>query len=313
MYDNADTSTGGDYETGWHPAHAEQCEYGLTQRQDKYAWTPVFRFDSGPNAGKQMTTTMAISEFKNDGEVNTGGTAKLYRQLGALGVPVGEKFGDPPGSPSFWQLGWTGEQVAAFMVSNPAPVQIQVYYDDKWGNFKVGGIRRMRGPGGAPVQAPQAPQQAPAPAMGGYQPGPPAPGYAVPGQPPAPAQGYPPQQAPAPAQGYQQAPPQYQAGPPPQGAPQPVQPPQGQGWQPAQAAPPQQGIPPQHPMSEFQPGTTWNPAGQQAPPPQQAAPPGAPPQQAPAPMPPNGMPPQQGQVPGQPPQQGGVAPPPWKQ
>ena len=311
MYDNADTSTGGDYETGWHPAHAEQSDYGLTSKQDKFAWTVVFRFDTGPNAGKQMTTTMAISEYKNDGGVNTGGTAKLYRQLGAMGVPVGEKFGGQPGSPAFWNLGWTGEQVAAYMVSNPSPVSIQVYFDEKWQNYKIGNIRALRGPGGVPAAPPQ---QAPA-AHGG---------------PPAPGGGLPPQQAPAPAQaapgpaygpsGF--APPQAPGGPAaysPQAAAQGgMPPPQAPGYPPPGPAP-QAPQPPAWQPQQGPPGagtgTTWNPGQPGAAPPQQYAapqqPPAGPPQQAPYPQqPPANGAPQGQQVPGQ---QAGPPPPPWRQ
>jgi len=314
MADTADTSTGGDYEPGWWLAHAISCEYGLTRKQDKYCWTPVFQFDGGPNNGRKMTTTLAISERKNDGTDNPGGNAKLYRQIGALGAPVGEKFGQQGVTP-FWQMGWTGEQVAGVIQQAGAPVEIQVYYDKDWGNYKIGGIRSPRSATGhamAPPMAQQAPQgsmppgqappqQAPAPAMGGYQPGPPAQGYG------------PPQQAPAPVQAPPPGPPQYQAGPPPQGAPQQVPP---QQWQPGQAPPQQPGTG----MQEFAPGTTWNPGQPGAAPPQQYAapqqPPAGPPQQAPMPMQPgpgNGYP-QQGppQQPGQP-QQGGVQQPPWKQ
>jgi|SRR5262252_739738 len=296
MSDVADTSTGGDYEVGWWPAHAITCEYGLTKKQDKYCWTPVFQFDGGPNNGRKMTTTMAISERKNDGSENPGGTAKLYRQCAALGVPVGEKFGQPGVTP-FWQMGWTGEQVASVIAQTGAPVEIEVYYDKDWGNYKIGGIRTPRGAGGQRLAAPPMQAQA-APAPQGS--------YGPPMQAPQPAQA-----APAPMQAPPPGPPAYQQGPPPQGAPQQVPP---QQWQPGQ------GIPPQNPMSEFQQGTTWNPEQGQpgAAPPQQYAPPqqppAGPPQQVPGPMPGNGYP-QQGQPPmqGQQPPQGGVAPPPWKQ
>jgi len=301
MADGADTSTGGDYEPGWWPAHAITCEYGLTRKQDKYCWTPVFQFDGGPNNGRKMTTTLSISETLNDGSSASGLTAKLYRQVGALGVPVGEKFGQPGVTP-FWQMGWTGEQVAGVIAQTGAPVEIQVYYDKDWGNFKIGGIRTARNAQGRAVAGP--PMQA--------QAGPPAPGMqqGPPMQAPQPAQaapqGYPGQPAQAPPQQYA-APQPAAAGPPPQQ------------WQPGQG-----GIPPQNPMAEFQPGTTWNPGQpgpQQGPPPQapqgypqQAPPQAGPPAQAPGPMqPPNGYPPQQGQPqPGQPPQ-GSVPPSPWRQ
>jgi len=316
MAEGADTSTGGDYEVGWWPAHAISCEYGLTRKQDKYCWTPVFQFDGGPNNSRKMTTTLAIVERLNDGTDAGGLTAKLYRQVGALGVPVGEKFGQPGVTP-FWQLGWTGEQVAGLIAQTGAPVEIQVYYDKDWGNYKIGGIRTPRTAGGQRVAGPpvQA-QQAPAPAASYGPPQvPPHPAQAMP-----PQQGYgPPQQAPAPMQAPPPGPPQYQAGPPPQGAP--------QQWQPGQPPPQQVPNPGQAGLGQFTPeGQGWQPG---MPPPQQPGqPPAAPPQQyaapqqpaagppaqAPGPMqpPPHGYPPQQGQpMPGQ--QQPGVAPPPWKQ
>ena len=259
-----DTSEGGGYgytPDVWQPAHVSACEWGLTRNQDKYAWTVTFAFDGGPDAGKQATTTEAVSPYTDKGEPNTFGTKRLYGELGTMGVPVGEKYGGPPGSPGFWQLGWTPEQVAAFMVQQAVPVDIKMMYDDKWENFKVKSIRPRGGPVAAPPAPQQAPQQAPAPASAPGQQGPPAQGYGPPQQAPAPA-GYPPQQAPQP---YAQAqpggaaefapgttwnpgqPPPQQAPPAPQGPPQqapgPMQPPNGAPPQqvpaPGQQAPPQ--------------------------------------------------------------------------
>jgi len=286
MYDNADASAGGGtYAEGWSPAHVTACEYGLTRNQDKYAWQVTFGFDGGADAGRSIKSTQAISPFQNNGEPNPGGTARLYKDLGKLGIPVGEKFGGAAGSQGFWQLGWTGEQVAAYMVQAAVPVDIKVEYDEKFGGYSVGLIRPRRA--GAPA-APPAPQQAPQAAS-------PQPGYG------------PPQQAPAPAQ----AAPQYSYGSPPQTTQAPVPP----GYQPPGAPPGVgQGIPPQNPVSEFQQGTTWNPGQPAAAPPQQYAPPqqpaAGPPAQAPGPMPPNGYP-QQGQPAAQP-QQGQAPPPPWR-
>jgi hypothetical protein len=290
MYETADNSRGGSYTTGWQPARLTGCEWGLTRNQDKYAWTSVFTL-AGPDSGREITTTMAVSQYTNAGEPNTGGTAKLYRQIGALGAPVGEKFGGPAGSPGFWDLGWTGEQVAAFMVQQGVPVEVNITYDEKWENFKIKDIRAARAPAAPPQQAPaqQAPaQQAPAPAMGGYQPGPPAQGYGPPQQAPAPAQapqGYPPQQAP---QGPYGAPPGTFPG---QVSPGPTAPAPGAPPMTPQGFPAPAGNPGQPGMGQF------TPQGQaQQAPPQQAGPP----QQAPYPaQPPNGAPPQGAQAPGQ--------------
>ena len=177
MYETADNSRGGSYTTGWQPARLTGCEWGLTRNQDKYAWTSVFTL-AGPDNGREITTTMAVSQYTNAGEPNTGGTAKLYRQIGALGAPVGEKFGGPAGSPGFWDLGWTGEQVAAYMVQAAVPVEVKITYDEKWENFKVGDIRAARAPAAPPQQAP-APQGQPQYGPSGFappqQPGGPAP------------------------------------------------------------------------------------------------------------------------------------------
>jgi hypothetical protein len=289
-YEMGDAS-GAMYAEGWFLATVQESAFGTTQAGDKEAWKVKFNLDAGPNAGAPITTTLAMSLKKNSGEDNTGGLSILFRKLRALGIPVGEKYGDGPGSQPFWrpqpQTGQPipGEVVAQMMMGRQ--VEVEIVSDHEWNNSKVRGIRMPRGaapPAGAPTQAapggapmpPQAYQGQPQqqPAFGGYQPGPPAQGY--PQQPPQPVGGQP---------GYPQQP----------GAPYPGQPGMGQFTQQGQAQ---------------QPG----PPMQQGPAPMQGAPGPMPPtQQQPAPampgagMSPNGQPMQQEQ------QQPGMAPPmpPW--
>lgn len=282
MYEGGDPNagTGGKvFAEGWWPATVAEASYGLTRNGDKYAWTVKFTLASGPDAGSPITTTMAISEYKKDGSPNPAGIGILFRQLGSMGIPVGDKFGGQPGSQPYWRMGWTGDHVAQALVGHPADIQIKT--DPEYGNSKVNAIRAPRQPGQAPGGAQQAPQPAPqqppmAPAMGGYQGGPVAQGYAQPGP-----------------QGVQGGQPVM---------PQPYQ---------AQAGPPAA----QPGTAEFTPGQTWNPAQQAGPP--QAAPQQA--QQGPPQQPPwNGAgPPQQpaaGQAPGQQPGMGGAPQaPPWQQ
>jgi hypothetical protein len=327
LYGQADMSSNL-IDKGRYPAVIEANEWGRTKDGTKGAWTIVFRITGGqapsfqgPGAGTKLTMTLSVNPTKADGAPNPQGLGIMYRQLGAMGIPI------PPNQP-FWELGWSPEQVAQATIGRP--VMIQVIQDDSYGDTTRNKVRDIQPPApNQPTQVPQAgqapPQQA-APPQAAQQ---------------AQQQGYAPQGGQAPPQPWQQPQqnPQAQMGQPGQdayGNPYPqAGGPQYQGYapQPGQPATPQQpqgGPPPGYaagPTAQPQPGT-YNPAvppyGQQAQPGQggtgqftqqgQAIQPGTHPghaeqvqQQGP---PPNGYP-QQGQ-----PQQGqGQAPalPPWAQ
>jgi hypothetical protein len=243
-YNEADNTGGGGYTPGWWPAVVEANEYGFTKAGDKRAFQVKVKFTAGPNAGRSMANTQAISEWTNDGQPNTGGMGALFRRLRALGIPVGDRFGDPPGTQP-WFRTMSGEQAAAMTIGRP--LEVEVIEDTAYGNQKIRGMRPA--------------------AAGAGQPGP----YAAPGPSPAP-QGGP--QAPTPY-GYAQQAPQGQQGPP-QGM-NPGAPGTGQ-FTPAGAA--QQGYPGQgQPPVQQAPGNGYpqqaQPAGPQPPAPGQA--PGQPP------------------------------------
>jgi hypothetical protein len=217
MYGEADMSRSL-MEEDRYPAVVEESTWDLTKDGSKGAWTIVFR-TTGPglkkgqgSPGQKLTMTMAVNRTKQDGTPNPQGLGIMYRQLGALGIPI------PPAMP-FWQLGWTPQQVAQAMTGKPCIIAVkQNEYEGSINNK----VRDIQPPApGQPTEVPQtgqAPQGAASPPHGGYQagPGPQQGGYAQQGPP---AQGgYAPQ-------GGQQAPqpwnqPQGQQGPP-----------QGQGWQ----------------------------------------------------------------------------------
>lgn len=283
MYENSEPGAGGlllEPEGRW-PAVITASVWGPSKDGTKWGWTITAQFTDGPHAGKSLVTSRIISEYKNDGTPNTAGISILFGELQAMGIPVGEKYGDPPGTVPFWRQGG-GQAAAQAMAGRPVMVQTKNDYD--YGNTKIQRIRAPRP--GQPTQAPPAPQQPaagqPAPAMGGYQPGPPAPGYGPPQGQPA---GYPPQGGPVPPQSWQQASAATGGG-----------------------------------MGEFAQGQTWNPgppaAPQQAPagppaqPPWAQQPNGAPPPQGP----PAGQQPPQAAPPQNQPQMGGAPPaPPWQQ
>jgi hypothetical protein len=250
MYGQADMSSNL-IEKGRYPAIIESSEYDKTKDGTKNAWTIVFRTTggqaptyTGPGAGTKLTMTLAVNKTKKDGSENPQGLGIMFRQLGAMGIPI------PPAQP-FWELGWSPQQAAHAMVGRPVMLSV---IQDEYEGVTRNKVRDIQPPmPGQPVQVPQGQQQAPPP-FGG------APGY---GPPPG-------QQAPP--QAPQQAPPQQ--GPPPGQQPwgQPSYgPPPGQGYeqqqQQQQQAPPAQGPPPGY---QGQPGY-----GQQAPPPgyQQGPPP----------------------------------------
>jgi hypothetical protein len=155
-----------------YPAFIESSEFGRTQDGTKGMWTIVFR-TTGPGqktpqapSGIKLTMSLSISPKKNDGSDNSAGLGIMFRQLGAMGIPV------PPNQP-FWELGWNEQQVAAAMVGKP--VIIQVIQDEYEGTTRNKVRDILPGQPGQPTQVPQAqPQQqgfAPPPqAQGGFQP-----------------------------------------------------------------------------------------------------------------------------------------------
>lgn len=301
LYGQADLSAGSLLEKGKYVAKPETAEFGRSKDGTKGQWTVQFRTQTGvnknpqgPGNGAKLTVTLSISPRKNDGTDNSAGLGIMFKQLWALGIPVGPPL-DPSQRP-FWELGMNEQQVAQEIVRQARLVELTVTQNE-WpegsGQFnnKISRIDPLEGqPPAQPVQgqqhmgfpqqpgfqAPQPPQQAP------QQFGGPAYGEA-PGQPQQPPQGYPPQ----PFQGGPGAPgqPVQGAGPyPPAG---PGQPPQGYNPAvPGYAQPAQPGAPGLGQFTQegqaVQPGT--NPAQNGYP--QQPAPQGQPPQGDAPPMPP---------------------------
>lgn len=296
LWQGADTTAGELLPNGDYDAVVEEATFGQTRDGDKGAWTIKFRITTGPGAGRPVTMTMSISPAKRDGTPNPAGMGIMFRQLHAMSVPVPPPIG-APGERPFWELGWTEHNVAQQITGKPVLIKVIQNDWDGGTNNKVRDIKPARP--GAPTQVQQG-QQAPqqAPAMGGYQPGPPAQGYA------------------------QQAPPQPYGAPHPQTAGQ-WQTPQGQPAQPPMQAPPPVPGAPQYaqPQQPGQPGmqqfTPQGQAGPQMPPPGPPAPPqGQAPAQPPwaQQAPQNGAPAPQGQPPAPPAQQGQAPPaPPWAQ
>jgi hypothetical protein len=311
LYGMADHSVGRVITEGNYDAIVEDGEWGKTKAGDKDAWTWKFRITTGPEASTPLTMTMAVSQVKDNGELNDKGMGIMFRQLGAMGIPV------PPEQQPWWQLGWTPENVAQAAKGHPVLLRVIVNEWDGGTNNKVRDIRPPRPGAPLQVQQPQQPQQ---PAYGnqpgygqppqgyGQQPGYGQPAYGGQVQPngyqqqPAqqPGYGYPGQQQAAPPPQQGQAPGPWQnaqppaAGPPQQipGAPawaQPPQPGQGDMGGYADQGQPQQGYqqgPPQGQPNGFPPpGQGYGAPAQGAPgqgaPPQQGAPSpsDAPPQQ----------------------------------
>lgn len=319
LYGQADMSAGQLIDIGDKDAVVETSEWGRSSAGDKGQWTVKFRLTSGPQAGASITTNLTVNPRKNDGGDNSAGLGIMFRQLGALGIPV------PPNQP-FWALGWTEQQVAQAMVGRPVQLQIkhETWSEDKGGDgstrAKVRDIRPPR-PGAPTSYQPQqqAPQQAYAQPQQqfaqpqqqfGYQ-GQPQQGQYQQQAPPA-------QQAPQPWQQQPQQPPAQQQIP---GAPSWAQPPvpgqggtgeftpQGQSYQPSYMQPGQmqQPQPPQQPQGYGAPATGAPAPGAQY---QQGAPS---PSSQQAPAQPNGYP-QQQQAPQQPQAPGGAPDaPPWAQ
>jgi len=316
LYGMADHSTIQPLEPGSYDAVVEEAEFGRTKDGTKGAWTIKFRVTTGERANYPLTMTMSINPVKTDGTPNDKGLGIMFRQLGAMGIPV------PPNQP-FWALGWTEHNVAQAMVGKP--VLLKVISDSEYDGSpraKVRDIKEARPGAPTQVQQQQAPQQ-PAALPGQWQGG----GGGYGGQPGAtggPGYGQAPVQP-----GYVHQPgygaPGGYAGGQPQTAPgawQNAQPPAGQpqqGWEPPQGgqggyAPqgqPQQGYgqPPQQPQQQWgqQPQMPPGYGQPQAPQQPQGYQNAVPPTQFQAP---NGQPQQPQQPPNQQPQ-GAPELPPW--
>lgn len=244
LYGMADHSVGTPLNETEHDAVVTAAEWGRTKDGTKGAWTIKFKTTTGERPGYQLTMTLSVNPTKSDGEPNPQGMGIMFRQLAAMGVPVPPPHG-APGTQGFWELGWTPEQVAQYIVGKP--VYLRTYtdtYNDR-ARTKVGDIMPPRPGAPTQVQLPQQPQgqYAPQQFQGGYgAPGPANQGYAPGPAPVGQPNGYPQQPAGQPGYGYpgQQQPVQ------PQG---PVAPGPWQNAQP-QAAGPQ---PPQQPQAPQQP------------------------------------------------------------
>jgi hypothetical protein len=262
LYGMADHSTITPLEPGSYDAVVEEASYGKTKDGTKGAWTIKFRVTTGDRANYPLTMTMSINPTKGDGSPNPQGMGIMFRQLGAMGVPI------PPDQP-FWALGWTEEQVALFITGKPVQLRtINEPYDGQ-DRTRVRDIRPARP--GAPLEV----QRAPLPnQQQGAMPGQwqqPQPGFAQGAMGGAQAQpwqqavaggpGYENQQPGGPAPGYGGGAQGWHAQPPQQGqAPGPwqnaQQPPQG---------PPVQGVPGAGGLGEFTPGGQSQQAWQQQP------------------------------------------------
>ena len=314
LYGQADHSGSFLYPEEWFDSVVEDASYGRSKDGTKEQWTIKFRTTSGENAGRSpITMTLSISPTKNDGTPNPAGLGIMFRQLGAMGVPV-TPTGNPQQPGAFWEMGWTGAQVADFIKGKPERIKIKHDEFDGITRNKVASIAAARPgaptdwprggataggptdpygnpypPAGGPAQPQFAPQQQPAPQQ--QQPWQ-APGYmthaagpAQYGQPQAGPVGAPPSAPPAQPAAPQPTPqwggpeqPQFQPPQPPQA--QPPYPPQPGGQQPMPFQPPQQpggypppGYPPQQAMAN---GSAPQPV-QQPPLPQQPGPQDQPP------------------------------------
>jgi hypothetical protein len=265
MYEQGEVRSGGMplEPAGRFPMVVTESEYGAHFSDGtKWGWKLKAQFTDGPHAGKTVSHNMAISEYKNDQTPNTVGMGILFRELAILGVPVGEKYGDPPGTVPFFAQQGGGHAAAQTMVGKPFSAE---QYNDDYG-AKIKNLRPVRpGHGGVPAQAQQQPAyDKPGPAYGPYnQPGGGPQGYPQPGgggvsgqqMGPAGAVGPTPPQPWQAAQQAQAAPQGHPGGGgefAPQGAP--GQSPWGQNGAPAQGQAPA-GPPPQGPpQGQPQPG-----------------------------------------------------------
>jgi hypothetical protein len=271
LYSQADHS-GGLIDEDWYPTIVTESAFAPTQGGGKWSWTVKVMLSEGKYVGRELTTNVTISPRKNTGEPNPKGLGMTFRQLRSLGIPVGPPVGPATEQP-FWaqfpvppnaspqqhyeSIRAAGQYAASQMVGRP--VRVKVYHDDYEGRTRSKIRDFADAKPGDPRQLPQQQQQQ-APAMGGYQPGPVAPGYAQPGAQPVQQPFTPPYQGPVAPAPYGQAGPQQW---------------QNAAGQPAQA-PPQQGPPadPSQPgLGQFQPPPNGAPQQPQQLPPGQGAPP----------------------------------------
>ncbi|MGH3300389.1 MAG: hypothetical protein ACRDOK_01700 [Streptosporangiaceae bacterium] len=191
LYGQADHSASMLYDAGLYDSVVESSEFGKTKDGTKGAWTIKFRTTSGVNPGKSpVTMTLSISPNKKDGTPNHVGMGIMFRQLGALGVPVPaeswpKQLGPVPGPP-FWINPQTGQpfpddenygaQRYAASLMTGRPCQIKIAHDDSYDGtprMKIASILPPRP--GAPTswqQAQQPQYQAAAPPQAYGQPAP---------------------------------------------------------------------------------------------------------------------------------------------
>lgn len=327
LYGAADHSGGYLYDKGVYDAVVEKSVYGRTKDGQKGSWTITFRTSTGQGAGMRgIPMTLSISPMKNDGSPNQAGLGIMFRQLGAMGVPVPNPENPQEiinGRFPFWLDQNTGqplprghaEEIAAQIMTGKA---CQIGLDqEEWEGVTRNKVKQiLPARPGAPTTWPQPQVQQNPMAQQGFAPwGQQAPQPAAPygpqgyAQPAAP--GYPPQQP----QGPQQPAWGQQPGVPAQPVypPGPTQyPPMQQPAPPVPGAPPwaQPGQPGQGGMGEFtQGGQSYQPSHMD--PSQMQQPPAQAPYQQPqppaGPQPGYDTPPWQGQ-----PQQA-PAQPPWQQ
>ena len=323
LYGQADPGAGG-IEKGTYPSIVESAEFDRTRDGTKWAWTVVVRISVEPYINRKMTKTLSINPTKRDGTPNPAGLGITFRQVHALGVPLGPPIGQQGETPVWQQVPQQGtpDQIVAaagrlaaqMMTGRPCRIVVGIKAADGEYGERPEMTDIMPPKPGDPTSLPQQAAQNGQPAYGPSGFAPPQ-GYQATGMPPAPQGGY--------AAGAQGAPPQGYAQP----GVQPVGPAAAPPWggQPQQAAPQAPapyGAPPGTFPGQVSPGAPgtgqftpqgqaqqWvNPAGQPVAGPSQAQP--AVPQ---APWD-NGQPqaaPPQGQP--QPPQQAAPPAPPWQQ
>jgi hypothetical protein len=217
LYGQADLSAGSLLEKGKYLARPESAEFGRSKDGTKGQWTVAFRTQTGvnknpsaPGNGAKLTVTLSISPKKNDGSDNKAGLGIMFKQLHALGIPVGPPL-DPTQQP-FWVLGMNEQMVAQEIVRQGRLVELTVTQSE-WPegssqfNNKIARIDPVDGQAAAPVAGqqqmfgsqPPPPGVAPGPQQGGAQfypqqpqqgqqaPGPfQSPGFGQPGQVPPP-------------------------------------------------------------------------------------------------------------------------------
>src|ERR1700735_2466374 len=95
LYGQADHSAGSvNYPKGLYDAVVDSNEFGQTKDGTKGRWELKFKITTCDYAGRGITMTLSVSPTKNDGSSNAQGMGIMFRQLGAMGVPV-----NPTGNP----------------------------------------------------------------------------------------------------------------------------------------------------------------------------------------------------------------------